>query len=124
MAGVLLIDGYEPFRVAMQVCLPRFGHDFAGAEDITGAVEASRAFQVDVILLGVGRSDAAGLAMCRELRRRPEFAGAPVVLMAGGRVTAELLREAMEAGAAEAITKAFAWPDLLAVLNRAVSMRV
>ena len=117
MSCVLIVDEYEPFREAMEFCLPRFGHEAVAARDVGEALRIAADHAIDVVLLDGGARWLSGLAVCERLKRDRRFERVPVVVMVAV-VSPEMRDRARAVGAAEVIPKPFAWPDLLAALGR------
>ncbi len=114
---VLVIDGYEGFRRAMEYCLTQAGFAVASAESARAALPLVRAHAVDVVLLDATQSFEDGLKECRVLKDWAEFASAAVVLL-GDRATSGQREAARRAGAEAVMPKLFEWQELVARVER------
>lgn len=117
---VLVIDGYEGIRRAMEYCLAKDGFAVMSAESAVAALAMVRAKRVDVILLDAMHSFAEGLEGCRLLKAQPECADVVIVLLAD-RAEPAWCDAARKAGAVAVMPKLFDWPELLSQMERAVA---
>ncbi|WP_341860756.1 diguanylate cyclase [Gymnodinialimonas sp. 57CJ19] len=114
MAGrILVVDDVATNRIVMKVKLTAACYTVEQAENGTEALKAARSLKPDLILLDVMMPDMSGLDVCRALKKDPETADIPVVL-----ITALTDRSAkmdgLEAGADDFLTKPVEEVTLLA----------
>ena len=121
-ARVLVIDGYQGFRETMEYCLSRTGLGVVSAASLERAVALVREQGIDVVLLDATQSFATGLAECRAMKSRPEFAHVAIALLVV-RVTPLRLEQAREAGATTVLPKLFDWEELMGWVERAAAER-
>lgn len=114
MAGrILVVDDVATNRIVMKVKLTAACYTVEQAENGTEALKAARNSKPDLILLDLMMPDMSGLDVCRALKKDPETADIPVVL-----ITALTDRSAkmdgLEAGADDFLTKPVEEVTLLA----------
>jgi CheY-like chemotaxis protein len=81
MKRVLVIDDDPDIRMLVRISLERVGDEVIEAANGLEGVERARAERPDAILLDVRMPKMDGPATVRELRRAPETAEIPVVLL-------------------------------------------
>jgi len=108
MSTVLLVDDDEAALNLMQRALEADGYVVETATDGKDALERLDALHPDLLLSDVVMPRMSGFALLSELRRRPEFATLPVVLLTG-LVDGTERAEAYRLGVDDYITKP---PDL------------
>jgi diguanylate cyclase (GGDEF)-like protein len=117
--SVLVVDdapGYPaPLAVRLRHDRLRFLHAFG----TQGALNLARAQRPDLILLDLDLAGLPGLALCRELRRDPELAGIPIIVLSGA-LEVEVKVKAFEAGAVDYVTKPFDAAELQARVQAAL----
>jgi len=89
------------------------------ASDGVEALTLARRIKPDLILLDVQMPRLDGLEVCRQLRREPAFARAPIVLLTAAGQEADRAR-GLDAGADEYLTKPFSPLALLALVEALV----
>ena len=117
-ARVLLVDD-EPDQVEMyQYALETAGFDVVGAYNGVAALTCARELRFDVIVLDVRLPDITGWDVCRELKRDPQTADIPIVILTAA-ASSTLPREALESGCAAYLLKP-CYPDELTRTLRSV----
>jgi two-component system phosphate regulon response regulator PhoB len=93
-------------------------HTGSGEEGLLLAAEAAP----DAVLLDWMLEELSGIEVCRRLRRMPDTAGLPIVMLSARSEEADRVR-GLETGADDYVTKPFSTPELIARV-RAVLRRV
>lgn len=117
MARILVIDDSPSMREVLGTCLPEFGHSVVLAADGADGLALADPATVDLILSDVEMPYMGGISMCESLKRDLARRHVPVLLMTG-RLSAEVRRQAVQAGACAVLEKPFAWDELLTELGR------
>ena len=73
----------------------------------------------DVVILDIMMPEASGLDLLRQMRRDPELAGVPVVVVSARSMPADI-KNGMEAGASTYLTKPVGFLDLKEAVERAL----
>jgi diguanylate cyclase (GGDEF)-like protein/PAS domain S-box-containing protein len=107
----LIVDDDLMLRLLLRQCLERAEFRVAEAGDGACALAAYQEHKPDIVLLDVLMPEMDGYAACRELRRLPEGAQVPVLMMTG-LDDVDSINAAYEAGATDFITKPITWPLL------------
>ncbi|AMW35912.1 phosphate regulon transcriptional regulatory protein PhoB [Haematospirillum jordaniae] len=110
----IMIVEDEPSLVTMlRYNLEKEGYAVDEAYDGEQAVTAIRAGLPDLVLLDWMLPGLSGLEVCRRLRRRPETAHIPVIMITARGEEADKIR-GLDTGADDYLTKPFSVPELLA----------
>lgn len=80
---VLVVDDSRTFRFALSRMLRQAGYEVLEAENGREAVEVARAMRPQLVLMDVVMPEVNGYAATRMLRRAPETATTPIVIMSG-----------------------------------------
>lgn len=120
--GRILVVDDEPRNVRLLADLLRnHGFEVETAADGNAALELVERCDLDVVLLDVLMPGKSGYEVCRELRRRPDCAALPVVLITA--LDEDQRVKGLEAGADELITKPWIDQELLARVRRLVATK-
>jgi diguanylate cyclase (GGDEF)-like protein len=126
---ILIVDDSPDMRDSLQAILQAEGMGpvvtAASAQEAfahLGMVDRSAAERVDVVLMDLMMPKIDGVEACRQIKRRPELADIPI-LMITGRAEDGSLVEAFAAGATDYITKPVRVPELLARLRSALALK-
>ena len=105
-ASALIVEDDPQIALLLREILVTAGHDVAEVDDGAMAGSAIRALRPDVVLLDIGLPNVHGLEVLEQLKRDPDTAHIPVVV-----VTAwwsdELAARARATGAASVVAKPF-----------------
>jgi pilus assembly protein CpaE len=114
MAAVILIadDDSSTLRT-LSHALEREGYEVHTAQDGAEALEKLEEHEPDLLILDVVMPQLDGHEVCRRLRRKPEFAHMPVIILTAQSSQEEKIRF-LDAGADDYLTKPFHAPELLA----------
>jgi NtrC-family two-component system response regulator AlgB len=118
--AILVVDDDRRLRTGLATHLQKHGYTVEAAADVGEAIRALTARSFDVVFADVRIAGMNGLALLRQIQRRPSAAS--VVLMA----THANLREAvdaMRAGAHDYLVKPLAPPEVELLLKRILDMR-
>ena len=110
-ARILICDDEPHLRELMRVSLDRH-YEFAEAADAAEAIELADRVRPDLVLLDVMMPGGSGLSVIERMRRTPDLAGVPVVVVSAF-VSEDDRQAAREAGADGFVGKPFD-PDELA----------
>ena len=111
MSRLLVVDDDPDILDLLIFKLERAGFDVTSASDGDGAIKAFRAQRPDLVVLDWTMPGADGLEVCAELRRHPETADVPVILLTAKAQEADLQR-GLAASISRYMTKPFS-PDEL-----------
>jgi len=116
MAKILIVDD-EPMTVEMLATFLRIiGHETIEALNAKHAWDQLLIHQPDAMLLDIMMPGQTGLEMCRELRKKPEYATLPVIIVSAYAPPA--IAEAKAAGASDYLAKPIKLDMLKATLAR------
>ena len=122
LGRVLIVDDEKLNRDILRDSLMACGHLVAEAEDGAEAVRVAAEFDPDVVLMDLMMPVMDGIAACRELKRNPNTAPIPVIV-----VTALSEREArlsaMDAGANDFLNKPIDLPEVVLRVRNAVHLK-
>jgi two-component system phosphate regulon response regulator PhoB len=83
------------------------------------AMDRMTADRPDVVILDIMMPDTSGLDILRQMRRDPQLAGVPVVVVSAKSMPADI-KNGMEAGASTYLTKPVGFLDLKEAVERAL----
>ena len=119
MALILAVEDHDEVLTLLSIVLKE--HQVLLAPDSTSGLRMARDLRPDLILLDVGMPDVDGLEVCRALRRNPETADTPVLIVTAH---AEVVRDPtiwQGVGANGAMLKPFSPSHLLSEVERLLS---
>jgi two-component system phosphate regulon response regulator PhoB len=119
---VLLIEDDENITELVRYNIERAGYDFDCVADGEEGLYKASEEQPDVILLDWMLPNVSGLEICRQLRRKPETANVPIIMLTARADEPDRIR-GLETGADDYIVKPFS-PKELIVRIQAVLRRV
>jgi CheY-like chemotaxis protein len=114
---VLIIDDSPTIRAFARVFLKPLAVEIVEAEDGAKGLTAVRADRPDLCVVDVDMPNLDGLSFTREVRKDPNLAALPVVLLTGDR-TPEAKQKGREAGANDLVEKPIKGPELLAMVKK------
>jgi two-component system phosphate regulon response regulator PhoB len=118
---ILVIDDEPDLRELVAVNLDQAGYRVEGAGSGREALEALRRSRPDLVVLDLMLPDVSGTDLCRKLRRDPEFADIPIIMLTAKAEEVDRV-VGFELGADDYVTKPFSPPELVlrvgAVLRR------
>lgn len=120
MALVLLVEDEQLLRWALQKQLEKAGHQVQAAPDLASAASHLTAHQPDVVLLDLGLPDGHGLDFYQGNRAR--LSESVVIVMTAIGHVEEAVR-AMKLGALDFLTKPVDKAELVALVDRSLSVR-
>ena len=112
-AEILIADDDSSTLRTLSHALEREGYKVHTAQDGVEALEQVEKHQPDLIILDVVMPQLDGHEVCRRLKRKPEFAHMPVIILTAQSSQDEKVRF-LDAGADDYLTKPFHAPELLA----------
>ena len=116
MATILVCDNEEVLRGLVCATLDGLGHELVEARDGDEALATARARRPDLLLLDMMMPGKTGLDVLEELRRDPELAPIPVVMLTA-RTQADDRAAAARAGATRFLAKPFRPVELIALVE-------
>ena len=120
MTTILVVDDEPSIVDLVRFTLEDADVRVVEASDGAEALVLARRIKPDLILLDVQMPRLDGLEVCRQLRREPAFASAPIILLTAAGQEADRAR-GLGAGADEYLTKPFSPLALLALVEALVS---
>jgi pilus assembly protein CpaE len=111
--NVLIIDDEVVFHSLISKSLEGFDFNISYAENGNSGLSQARAIKPELIICDVMMPDITGYEVVRSLRREPEFAHTPILMLTAQSGLQDKLK-AFEAGADEYITKPFEPAELVA----------
>jgi len=121
-AKILAVDDEPELTDLMQYHLVRAGHDVTTAANGWEAIAAVRAGRPDIILLDLMLPDLDGFGVCEILRRDPQTATIPIVIVSAWS-SPDSRNLGLELGALDYLTKPFSPQELVARVNRLIHAR-
>ena len=112
-AEILIADDDISTLRTLSHALEREGYKVHTAQDGAEALQQVEEHQPDLVILDVVMPQLDGHEVCRRLRRKPEFARMPVIILTAQNSQDEKVRF-LDAGADDYLTKPFHSPELLA----------
>lgn len=121
-AKILVVDD-EPMIIQFyQAALGEQGYQIAAAEDGRQALEKTREFQPDVILLDVVMPELNGFQVTERLKADPATADIPIILVTGlGRIEDRV--KGLEAGADDFLSKPFNLDELMVRVRSLIKLK-
>lgn len=107
--SILIVDDNPEIAQVVQGVLASYGYQVAAVDDVS-ALQASREYLPDLILLDLVMPHVSGVDAARRLTELPETADIPIVLMSGVK---DLAQCAAQVGAVAYLSKPFDLDDLL-----------
>jgi DNA-binding NtrC family response regulator len=118
MMSILIVDDEPLIRWSLGQSLAARGYNVVEAASAREALERlSERRDIAVVLLDLKLPDSKDLSLLRTLQRR---AGAPRIVLMTAHGSAEVLREAMEAGAFRAVSKPFDLDQMVEIVQDAI----
>jgi PleD family two-component response regulator len=117
----LVVEDDIAIRHLVRAALTGHGYRVVEAGDGMAALTACAAALPDVILLDIGLPDMDGLTVLKKVKNDPELREIPVVMVTAW-ADPDLVRVAMDRGAADYVCKPFALDDLLARVDATGSL--
>lgn len=116
MTHVLIIDDEIIFHNLVTRALAEFNFTITSAENGLSGLSLARSLKPDIIICDVMMPDIIGYEVVRSLRREPEFAQTPILMLTAQSGLQDKLK-AFEAGADDHLTKPFEPAELAARVN-------
>lgn len=120
MTAILSVDDSASVRQAVKIALNQGGYQVTEAIDGADGLARATGSKFDLVITDLNMPNMDGLSMIRELRKKPSFAGVPILFL-----TTEssdgMKREAKAAGATGWITKPFAADQLLRIVEKVLA---
>lgn len=120
MAAILAVDDSASIRQTVKIALGAAGHAVSEAVDGADGIDKALAATFDLIITDLNMPQIDGLAMIRELRKKPEYAGVPILFLTTEN-DAAMKQKAKAAGATGWITKPFDSDQLLRIVGKVLS---
>lgn len=115
-AQILICDNEEPLRALLRATLDEGRYKLLEARDGEESLLLARRERPDLIVLDMMMPGRTGLEVLAELRRDPEFAGTPVIMLTA-RAQATDVEAAQRAGVDRFVAKPFSPLHLAAVVE-------
>ncbi len=114
--SVLVVDDEQMTRDLLRLMLKPAGFEIFEAEDGLEALEKLAVLVPDVVLLDVMMPNMDGIATCQEIRRNPNTAALPVVMLSA-KTHGTAVNEGLAAGANDYLSKPIARKKLIEVIT-------
>jgi pilus assembly protein CpaE len=113
MPRILIVDDDPDFHLLVETVLGRRGYDLISAKDGSEALNMVKAEQPDAVILDKIMPGMDGFEVARRLRREPDFAHLPILIVSGASQLDDKL-DAFNAGADDYLTKPFEIDEMAA----------
>ena len=120
MTAILTVDDSASIRQAIKIALSGEGYSVTEAENGAEGLEKGSAGGYDLIVTDLNMPVMDGLAMIRELRKRPAGAGVPILFLTT-ESDAQVKAQAKEAGATGWLTKPFDPEQLVRIVKKVLA---
>jgi len=122
MADLLLIEDDDAQRLVAGFALRKAGHQVREAPDGAEGLDAAREARPEVVVCDVMMPGLTGYEVLAELRRDPELATVPVILLTA-LSDRQHMRQGMTAGADDYLTKPYRPDELCAAVDAVLARR-
>jgi DNA-binding response OmpR family regulator len=119
---ILTVDDEQDVTALVSFHLARAGYEVFTASSGREALDSVRNRRPDLILLDLMLPDIDGFGVCEILRRQPATATIPIVILTAW-ATNDARHLGLELGALDYLTKPFSPKDLVARVERLLSLR-
>ncbi len=116
MTTILVVDDEAPIVDLVRFTLEDADVRVVEASDGAAALDLARRIKPDLVLLDVHMPRLDGFEVCRQLRREPDFARTPIIMLTAAGQEADR-SSGLSAGADEYLTKPFSPLALLALVE-------
>ena len=120
MSAILTVDDSASIRAAIKIALSSEGYNVTEAANGAEGLDKASAGGFDLIVTDLNMPVMDGLAMIRELRKRPAGAGVPILFLTT-ESDAEIKAQAKAAGATGWLTKPFDPEQLVRVVKKVLA---
>jgi two-component system, chemotaxis family, chemotaxis protein CheY len=120
MAAILAVDDSASIRQAVKIALGSAGHVVSEAVHGADGLAKANTAVFDLIITDLNMPEMDGLTMIRELRKKPSYAGVPILFLTT-ESDASVKSQAKAAGATGWITKPFASDQLARIVNKVLA---
>ena len=117
MARILIVDDSPSQQMGMKRIVEKLGHEALTADDGASGVEVAKAEKPDLILMDVVMPNLNGFQATRAISKEASTAHIPIVLVTTKDQETDKVW-GMRQGAKAYITKPFAEPQLVEIINR------
>ncbi len=114
---ILVVDDEAPISSYLERKLSKLGYEVMLAKDGEEALEKTKQFVPDLILLDVKLPKINGVEVCRRLKSDGEFANVRIVMLSA-RAQAEEIEAGLSAGADKYLCKPVGFPDILKEIEK------
>lgn len=121
--SVLIIEDEEDAAELFAEMMRVSGFRVLKTTNSAPAIDMMTAERPDVVILDIMMPDTSGLDILRQMRRNPELAGVPVVVVSAKSMPADI-KNGMEAGASTYLTKPVGFLDLKEAVERALKHKM
>jgi CheY-like chemotaxis protein len=119
---VLIIEDEEAAAELFAEMMRESGFRVLKMTNSAPAMDRMTADRPDVVILDIMMPDTSGLDILHQMRRDPQLAGVPVVVVSAKSMPADI-KNGMEAGASTYLTKPVGFLDLKEAVERALKNR-
>jgi two-component system, chemotaxis family, chemotaxis protein CheY len=120
MASILAVDDSASIRQTVKIALGGAGHTVVEAVNGADGLSKAGAAAYDLVITDLNMPIMDGMAMIRELRRKSNYAGVPILFLTT-ESDASVKSQAKAAGATGWITKPFAADQLAKIVSKVLA---
>jgi two-component system, chemotaxis family, chemotaxis protein CheY len=120
MAEILTVDDSASIRQTIKITLGGAGHSVGEAVNGRDGLMQAGGKRYDLIITDLNMPEMDGLAMIRELRKRQDFAGIPILFLTT-ESDSGIKQQAKAAGATGWITKPFDSDQLIRIVDKVLA---
>ncbi len=120
MAAILAVDDSASIRQAVKIALGCAGHAVSEAVHGKDGLTKAASTTFDLVITDLNMPEMDGLTMIRELRKKPSYAGVPILFLTT-ESDASIKSQAKAAGATGWITKPFASDQLARIVDKVLA---
>ncbi len=114
---ILLADDEEDIKIVVRMFLESSGYEVVTAYDGLDAVEKIRDCKPDLILMDIMMPVMDGIEVTRQIKERDETKDIPVVMLTAA-AQSTMVERAMQAGAADYLSKPFEPEHMLEIIKK------
>jgi CheY-like chemotaxis protein len=113
---VLIVEDHEDIRKMMKILLEIYGYDVLEAHDGAEAIENTKQYHPDLILMDLAMPIIDGITATKAIRREKEFANVPILAVTG--YGKDYAQKALDSGCDEVLQKPLNFGRLRPLLSQ------
>lgn len=120
MTAILTVDDSPSIRQTIKIALTSAGYEVMGAADGVDGLQRATNARYDLVITDLNMPNMDGLTMIRELRKKPAYAGVPILFLTT-ESSDSAKQQAKAAGATGWLTKPFDAGSLVRVVQKVLA---